>query len=116
MQGTVVSVNSDSKHRFSKPHTSSIRLVKDHGIEGDAHAGRFIQHRYQAKQMPRLPNNRQVHLIHSELFEEVKLLGFDVKPGDLGENITTRGIDLLSLPLGTFLHLGHSAIVELTGL
>jgi MOSC domain-containing protein YiiM len=112
----VIAVNCDDGHRFSKPNRPSIRLIEGHGIDGDAHAGRFIKHRYQAKQMPDLPNNRQVHLIQSELFDELKAIGFDVKPGDLGENITTRGIDLLKLPLGTLMHLGRTAIVELTGL
>jgi MOSC domain-containing protein YiiM len=112
----VIAVQCDDRHRFNKPSRLSVRLIAGHGIEGDAHAGRFIQHRYQARQMPELPNNRQVHLIQSELFDEVRELGFTVGPGDLGENITTRGFDLLGLPLGTFLHLGESAVVELTGL
>jgi MOSC domain-containing protein YiiM len=116
MQGTVVSVNSDDAHRFSKIARQSVRLVEGHGIEGDAHAGRFVQHRYQAKKAPLTPNRRQVHLIQSELFEEMRDLGFVIAPGDLGENITTVGIDLLALPLGAQLHLGESAVVELTGL
>ena len=116
MQGTVVSVNSDDAHRFSKIARQSIRLVEGHGIEGDIHAGRFVQHRYQAKKAPLTPNLRQVHLIQSELFEALKVLGFLIEPGDLGENITTVGIDLLALPLGAQLHLGESARVELTGL
>ena len=116
MQGTVISVNYDSVHQFSKPRRLSIRLIEGYGVEGDAHAGRFLRHRYQAKQDGKTPNNRQVHLIQSELFDEMKQLGFDVKPGDLGENVTTCDIDLLALPLGTRLHLGESAVVELTGL
>jgi MOSC domain-containing protein YiiM len=116
MQGTVVSANSDDTHRFSKIARQSVRLVEGHGIEGDAHAGRFVQHRYQAKKAPLTPNLRQVHLIQSELFEEMRGSGFVIVPGDLGENITTVGIDLLALPLGTQLHLGESAVVELTGL
>ena len=78
-------------------------LVKDHGVEGDAHAGRFIQHRYLAKKMPLLPNNRQVHLIASELFTELASSGFEVTPGELGENVTIAGLDLIELPLGTCL-------------
>src|SRR3954471_21222734 len=113
---TVIAVNCDDGHRFSKSSRLSIRLIAAQGIEGDAHAGRFIQHRYQARRMPEMPNNRQVHLIQSELFEEVKELGFVVGPGDLGENITTRGLDLVGLSLGTRLHLGRTAVVELTGL
>ena len=116
MQGTVVSVNSDDAHRFSKIARQSIRLVEGHGIEGDTHAGRFVQHRHQAKKTPLTPNRRQVHLIQSELFEQMRGFGFLIKPGDLGENVTTVGIDLLALPLGVQLHLGESAVVELTGL
>ena len=106
----------DDAHRFSKPVRAHIRLIADHGVEGDAHAGRFIQHRYLAKQGPALPNNRQVHLIQAELFDELKHIGFEVKPGELGENITTSGLDLLTLPLRTRLRLGDEAVVELTGL
>jgi MOSC domain-containing protein YiiM len=116
MQGTVLSVNSDDAHRFNKTARHAVRLVEGHGIEGDAHAGRFVQHRYQANKAPFTPNRRQVHLIQSELFEEMRGLGFVIGPGDLGENITTVGIDLLTLPLAAQLHLGESAIVELTGL
>lgn len=115
-RGTVIALNCDSAHRFSKPARQSVRLVEGHGIEGDAHAGQFIKHRYLAKRTPCLPNNRQVHLIQSELFDELKLLGYEVRPGQLGENITTKDLDLLELPLGTFLHLGNSAVGELTGL
>jgi MOSC domain-containing protein YiiM len=114
-------VASSASHRFSKDARLSIRLQKDHGDEGDAHAGPFIRHRYLARQQPLMPNNRQVHLIAFELFEALRGEGFDVHPGDLGENITTRGIDLLALPLGCLLHIGPEeaepgAIVELTGL
>jgi len=113
---TVIAVHCDDRHRFSKPSRLSIRLIAGHGIAGDAHAGQLIQHRYQARQTPQMSNNRQVHLIQSELFEQVRDLGFTVGPGDLGENITTRALDLLGLPLGTHLHLGDTAVVELTGL
>jgi MOSC domain-containing protein YiiM len=116
MQGTVVSVSSDDAHRFSKIVRQSVRLIEGYGVEGDAHAGRFVQHRYEAKKAPLRSNRRQVHLIQSELFEEMRGLGFVIAPGDLGENITTAGIDLLALPLGAKLHLGESAVVELTGL
>ena len=112
----IIAVHCDDRHQFSKPPRLSIRLLAGHGIEGDAHAGRYIQHRYQARRTPEMPNNRQVHLIQSELFVELKKLGFPVGPGDLGENITTRGLDLIGLPLGTLLHLGNTAVVELTGL
>jgi MOSC domain-containing protein YiiM len=118
--GAVVAVASSASHRFSKDAQLSIRLVKDHGVEGDAHAGPFIRHRYLARQQPLMPNNRQVHLIQSELFEALHAEGFDVGPGDLGENVTTRGIDLLKLPVGSLLYIGSEAgpcaVVELTGL
>jgi hypothetical protein len=113
---TVVAVHRDDSHRFSKPNELSIRLIAEYGIAGDAHAGRLVQHRYQARRMPEMLNTRQVHLIQSELFDVVKELGFVVGPGDLGENITTRGLDLVGLSLGTRLHLGRTAVVELTGL
>ena len=116
LKGTVVSVASNPKHEFNKPAKDTIKLVKDHGVEGDAHAGRFIQHRHLAKKMPVLPNNRQVHLMASELFTELASNGFDVAPGDLGENVTTAGLDLTKFPLGTRLRIGNSAVVELTGL
>ena len=116
LRGTVVAVASKAKHEFSKRTRQTITLVEDYGMEGDAHAGRFMQHRYLARKMPIMPNNRQVHLIASELFTELGSSGFNVEPGDLGENITTAGLDLTKLPLGTRLRLGRSAVVELTGL
>lgn len=116
LKGTVVAVASNARHEFIKPTKATIRLVEDHGVEGDAHAGRFIQHRFVAKKMPVLPNNRQVHLMPSELFSELASGGFSVTPGSLGENVTTAGLDLTKFPLGTRLRIGNSAIVELTGL
>jgi MOSC domain-containing protein YiiM len=113
--GKVVAVSSDAAHRFSKPVRSSIRLVEGFGIEGDAHAGRFVKHRWLAKQDRQMENLRQVHLMHEELFDQLREQGFKVAPGDLGENITTRGIDLLSLPLGCLIHLGETAVLEATG-
>ena len=106
----------DAGHRFSKPVTASVRLIEGYGIEGDAHAGRFMKHRYLAKRQPKLANNRQVHLIQCELFRELAELGHPVRPGDLGENITTSGLDLLALPLGCLLRIGTTAAIELTGL
>ena len=105
----VVSVSADAAHRFSKPVLSHIRLVAGHGVEGDAHAGPFVKHRFLARRDSRTPNDRQVHLMESELFAELADEGFTVGPGMLGENVTTRGLDLSRLPLGTRLHLGHSA-------
>ena len=116
LQGTVVAVASNAKHEFSKPAKETIKLVEDHGVEGDAHAGQFMQHCYLAKQMPALLNNRQVHLLASELFAELMSSGFAVAVGELGENVTTVGLDLTKFPLGTRLRIGGSAVVELTGL
>jgi MOSC domain-containing protein YiiM len=116
LKGTVVAVASNAKHEFSKPAKETIKLLEDHGVEGDAHAGRLMQHRYLAKQMPAMLNNRQVHLLASELFAELTSSGFTVAPGELGENVTTVGLDLTKFPLGTRLRIGSSAVVELTGL
>jgi MOSC domain-containing protein YiiM len=90
--------------------------VLNAGVEGDAHAGSFVRHRYLARRQPGFPNLRQVHLIRSELFASLREVGFEVGAGDLGENITTAGLDLERMPLGTRVALGPSAIVELTGL
>ena len=114
--GSVVAVSASPDHSFSKLRQNTIRMVKGHGIEGDAHAGRYVRHRYLAKKQPRLPNLRQVHLMPIELFEEVRTAGFDVNAGDLGENVTTAGLEITSFPLGTLLQLGKTAVIELTGL
>ena len=106
----------DTRHRFSKPVVESITLVENWGVQGDAHAGTTTQHRYLVKKDPTRANLTQVHLIQQELFPELAERGFEVSPGNLGENITTSGIDLLTLPLGTRLHLGSQAVVEVTGL
>ena len=113
---SVVSVSFDSKHRFSKSPTPSITLVAGHGIEGDAHGGPFVRHRHLARRNPRAPNLRQVHLIRSELFEALRAAGYDMRAGDLGENIATRGLDLERLPLDTTLRIGASVVIKLTGL
>lgn len=115
-QATVTAVSSDADHRFSKPNRSGIRLLAGLGVEGDAHLGVTVQHLSRVAQDPAQPNLRQVHLIHAELFDELREAGYTVAPGDLGENITTRGIDLLALPVGTRLRLGQEAVVEITGL
>ena len=114
--GTVVAVSRDDKHRFSKPVVPSIRLIVGHGIEGDSHAGATTQHRYLIRTDPTRANLTQVHLVRRELFDELAAAGFAVAPGQLGENITTAGLDLLALPLGTRLHLGADAVVEVTGM
>lgn len=111
----IVSVSSDEVHGFSKPVRESIELIEGLGVHGDAHAGVTVQHRSRLQRTPSAPNLRQVHLIHAELFAELSLAGFTVGPGELGENITTLGLDLLGLPVGTRLHIGD-AVVTLTGL
>jgi MOSC domain-containing protein YiiM len=112
----VVGVSSRPGHHFSKTPNLSIRLLKGLGVAGDAHMGETVKHRSRVRKDPTQPNLRQVHLIHAELFDELRAKGFKVGPGELGENITTSGVNLLGLPTGTRLHLGASAVVEVTGL
>ncbi|MFF7813133.1 MOSC domain-containing protein [Streptomyces sp. NPDC007945] len=114
--GTVTAVSSNGTYSFTKPNRESITLLAGLGVDGDVHAGVTVRHRSRVAQDPTRPNLRQVHLIHAELFDEVAEAGFAVTPGDLGENVTTRGVDLLALPTGTRLHLGAEAVVEVTGL
>jgi MOSC domain-containing protein YiiM len=116
MTAVVTAVSRSATHTVSKPNEASIRLVAGLGVDGDAHAGATVQHRSRVRRDPTSPNLRQVHLIHSELHDELRAAGFDVSPGQMGENVTTRGIDLLALPTGTRPHLGDAAVVELTGL
>ena len=113
---SVVSVSRDPEHRFSKEVVDDIVLIAGLGVEGDAHAGTTVQHRSRVARDPSQPNLRQVHLVHAELFDEVEGSGFEVAPGELGENVTTRGVDLLGLPRGAVLRLGPDAVVEVTGL
>lgn len=114
--GKVTAVCSSGEHEFSKPVRERIRLLEGLGVEGDAHLGVTVQHRSRVAQDPTQPNLRQVHLIQQELFDEVAAAGFTVGPGQLGENVTTHGIDLLGLPRGARLRLGSQAVVEITGL
>jgi MOSC domain-containing protein YiiM len=114
--GLVVAVSLRAGHHFSKTPSLGIRLLTGLGVTGDAHMGATVKHRSRVRKDPTQPNLRQVHLIHAELFDELRTKGFAVKPGELGENVTTSGIDLLALPAGTRLHLGESAVVEITGL
>jgi MOSC domain-containing protein YiiM len=116
MGGTVAAVSSNGTYSFTKPNRDSVTLLAGLGVEGDVHAGETVKHRFRMKKDASQPNLRQVHLIHEELFEEVREAGFEVDAGELGENVTTRGIDLLGLPVGTRLHLGTQAVVEVTGL
>jgi len=113
---SVVAVARDSDHRFSKPVVEEITLVENWGVDGDAHAGTTVQHRSRVARDPSQPNLRQVHLLHAEVFDEVASEGFQVAPGEMGENVTTRGLDLLGLPTDTLLHLGDDACVRVTGL
>lgn len=112
----VVAVASDRGHNFTKPKRDSVCLIVGLGVECDAHLGEKVQHLSRVRRDPDSPNLRQVHLIHAELHDELRAKGFHVEPGAMGENITTRGIDLLGLPLNTRLHLGAEAIVEVKGL
>src|SRR4051794_31600970 len=115
-QPRILAVSRDERHRFSKQVVTEIRLVEAWGVEGDAHAGTTVQHRSRVARDPSQPNLRQVHLMHAELFDEVADAGFEVAPGQMGENVTTRGIDLLGLPTDTLLYLGADACVRVTGL
>lgn len=112
----VVAVARDGAHRFSKTPVDAIRLVAGLGVEGDAHAGVMVKHRSRVARDPRQPNLRQVHLLHAEMLDELNAQGFNLAPADVGENVTTRGVDLLALPAGTRLRLGSHAVVEVTGL
>ncbi len=112
----VVAVSRDAEHRFSKPPVDQITLLTGLGVEGDAHLGVTVQHRSRVRIDPTQPNLRQVHLIHAELHDELRANGFAVQPGEMGENVTTRGIDLLGLPRGAVLRIGPDAVVEITGL
>ncbi len=116
MTATVIAVASDSGHNFSKPTCESITLIAGIGVEGDAHAGVTVQHLSRIAKTPDEPNLRQVHLIHAELLDELAERDFNVLPGQMGENITTRGVDLLNLPRGTLLNIGDTAVIEITGL
>ncbi|KQY64506.1 MULTISPECIES: MOSC domain-containing protein [unclassified Nocardioides] len=115
MPATVAAVHLSDTHAFSKDPTDRIRLIEGQGVEGDAHCGVTVQHRSRVAVDPSQPNLRQVHLIHAELLDELSASGFDIAPGQLGENVTTTGLDLLSLPVGTRLEVG-GAVVIVTGL
>src|SRR4051794_9667642 len=112
----VTAVSLNATHALSKRPTAVIRLIAGVGVEGDAHAGETVKHRSRVRRDPSQPNLRQVHLIHEELHEELRRAGYDVKPGDMGENVTTSGLDLLLLPAGARLRLGAEAEIEITGL
>jgi hypothetical protein len=114
--GTVTAVARGARHGPEKPGRGAIRLLAGRGVEGDAHCGSTVQHRSRVRRDPSRPNLRQVHLIGAELHDELRRRGFSVSPGRMGENVTTRGVDLLALPTGARLLVGETAVVELTGL
>lgn len=116
MGGTVTAVSCSSTHTMSKPNQDCVRLVTGLGVDGDAHFGATVKHRSRVARDPTQPNLRQVHLIHAELHDALSAAGFTLAAGQMGENITTRGVDLLGLPAGARLRLGDKAIVEVTGL
>src|SRR5579862_8722163 len=112
MSGVVAAVSRSPTHSFTKPNAGNIRLVAGLGVEGDAHQGVTVKHRSRLAKFAGTPNLRQVHLMHAELFDELAAAGFTVAAGQMGENVTTSGVDLLGLPTGARLHLGRAAIVE----
>lgn len=116
MSGVVTAVSKSPGHTFSKPNQPEVVLIAGSGVRGDVHQGDTVKHRSRVARDAAQPNLRQVHLIHAELHDELNAQGFTVGAGDLGENITTRGVDLLGLPTGTLLRLGDEAVVEVTGL
>jgi MOSC domain-containing protein YiiM len=116
LSGEVVAVSAKAKHGVNKINREVIRLLAGEGVEGDAHCGATVKHRSRWRRDPTQPNVRQVHLLHAELFGELAAQGFAVTPGLMGENVTTRGIDLLALPTGAIVRLGAAAVVRLTGL
>lgn len=113
---TVLAVHRAPEYQFSKETTDSITLLAGLGVEGDAHLGATVQHRSRVAKDPNQPNLRQVHLVMSELLDEVRAAGVEIRDGQLGENITTSGIDLIGLPVGSMLRIGDDALVALTGL
>lgn len=116
MPAQVVAVHSKGTHAFSKDAMPRIALVAGHGVEGDAHAGATVKHRSRVARDPSRPNLRQVHLIHSELLDELQQRGLAVRPGQMGENITTRGLPILALSAGTLVRAGPDAVIRITGL
>jgi MOSC domain-containing protein YiiM len=116
MAGIVTAVSRSPTHSLTKPTADSIRLVAGLGVDGDAHQGATVKHRSRIARFGDTPNLRQVHLIHAELFDELREAGFMISPGQMGENVTVRGLDLLALPAGARLYLGQAAVVEVTGL
>ena len=116
MNGVVTAVSRSARHTLTKPNEDKIQLLVGLGVEGDAHSGVTVKHRSRVARDPSQPNLRQVHLIHAELHDTLQKQGFSVSAGQMGENVTTRGVDLLGLPIRTRLCLGNTAVIEVTGL
>ena len=116
MVPTIAALHRSDAHTFSKAPAEALTLLAGLGVEGDAHCGATVRHRSRVAIDPHQPNLRQVHLITTEILDDLRTRGYDVAPGDLGENVTTTGIDLHGLPTGTLIRLGDSALVALTGL
>ena len=116
MSGQVLAVSRHGQYSFSKPNAASITLLAGLGVAGDVHAGETVKHRSRVAKDPTVANLRQVNLLHAELFDELAAQGFTLTPGAIGENVTTRGLDLLALPQGTLLRLGAEALLRVTGL
>ena len=116
MTGMVTAVSRSADHSLIKGNEDSIRLLSGLGVDGDAHLGTTVKHRSRLARFSSQPNLRQVHLIHAELHDQLRAVGFSVAAGEMGENVTTQGVDLLGLPTGTRLHLGDDAVIEVTGL
>lgn len=116
MKRTVIAVSRSATHSMQKANSASIQLLAGLGVGDDAHQGVTVKHRSRVARDPSQPNLRQVHLIHAELHDELAAQGFVLETGEMGENVTTRGVDLLGLPTGARLRLGDTAVVEVTGL
>lgn len=116
MIARVLAVHVNPRHRFSKQSVPTITLLTGLGVQGDAHCGALVKHRSRVARDPTQPNLRQVHLLQAELFDTLADMGHLVSSGQIGENVTTCGIDLLALPADTELHLGADAVVRITGL
>ena len=116
MDAAVVAVHRRSDHAFSKDTVPAIELVAGHGVRDDAHGGATVRHRSRVAKDPTQPNLRQVHLLHAELFDNLRERGFAIEAGQLGENITTRGVDLLGLSVGALLRIGSDVVIRVTGL
>lgn len=116
MSGSVVAVHRSDAHTFSKSVVPEVEMAAGLGVVGDAHNGATVKHRSRVRADPTQPNLRQVHLMHIELFDFVATKGIRVEPGQMGENLTTSGVDLLGLPVGTMLKVGPSVLLAVTGL